>query len=230
MTMMTILRNLVFYAVFYVGSVFYVSLAALVARLFPRHARGMPEGWSAFHRWCVVHLLGIRVVIEGAPSSEPVLYALKHESFFEAIDLPTLLPHPAMFGKVELFAIPGWGRAAAAYGAIPVARDQGAKALRTMMALARERVQSGRPLAIFPEGTRVPHGTQPELKSGFMGIYKLIGLPIVPVAVCSGPVYHRRWKQAGGTIRIRFGEPVPPGLDRDEAEARVRAAINALNG
>lgn len=227
---MMILRNLAFNLVFYIGSVLYVSTAVVVAALVPRLARWVPEGWSHFHRWCVVHILGIKVVIEGAPSGQPVLYALKHESFFEAIDLPTLLPYPAMFGKRELFDIPGWGRAASSYGAIPVARDQGAKALRAMMTLARQRVAEGRPLAIFPEGTRVPHGTRPELKSGFVGIYKLLGLPIVPVAVISGPVYHRRWKQVGGTIRIRFGEPVPPGLPREEAEARVHAGINALNG
>ena len=30
-------------------------------------------------------------------------------------------------------------------------------------------------------------------------------------------------------IIYRFGEPIPPGLPRDEAEERVHAAMNALN-
>lgn len=225
---MAVLRSLLFYAIFYTGSVVYVLTAVVVAWLRPDKARGVPDGWSRFHRACVRRLLGIRLAIEGGPIAEPALYALKHESFYDAIDLPCLLPHPAMFGKVELFDIPGWGRAAAAYGAIPVARDDGAKALRAMLALARQRVAEGRPLAIFPEGTRVPHGTRPPLKSGFAGIYKLTGLPVVPVAIDSGPLYQRRWKRSG-TIRIRFGETIPPGLPREEIEARVHAAINALN-
>ena len=97
-----------------------------------------------------------------------------------------------------------------------------------MLASARHHADAGRPLAIFPEGTRVPHNTAPPLQAGFAGLYKLLGLPVIPVAVNSGPLYHRRWKRSG-TITYRFGEPVPPGLPREEAEARVHAAMNALN-
>jgi 1-acyl-sn-glycerol-3-phosphate acyltransferase len=107
-------------------------------------------------------------------------------------------------------------------------RDAGARGLRAMMAEAREHIGSGRPLAIFPEGTRTPHGERPPLRSGFAGLYKLLGLPVVPVAVDSGPLYQRWWKRPG-TITLRFGEPIPPGLPREQIEARVHAAINALN-
>jgi 1-acyl-sn-glycerol-3-phosphate acyltransferase len=75
----------------------------------------------------------------------------------------------------------------------------------------------------------VPHGERAPLRSGFAGLYKLLGLPVVPVAVDSGPLYHRLWKRRG-TITVRFGEIIPPGLPREEVEARVHAAINALNG
>jgi 1-acyl-sn-glycerol-3-phosphate acyltransferase len=98
-----------------------------------------------------------------------------------------------------------------------------------MIKTARERVGEGRPLVIFPEGTRVSHGGKPPLQSGFAGTYKLLGLPVVPIAVNSGPVYHRIIKRPG-TITYRVGETIPAGLERDEIEARVHAAINALNG
>ena len=101
-------------------------------------------------------------------------------------------------------------------------------ALRTMMKAARGHIATGRPLAIFPEGTRVAHGTRPPLQAGFAGLYKLMNLPVVPVAVNSGPLYHRRWKRPG-TLTFRFCEPIPPGLPRAEIEARVHAAINQLN-
>ncbi|MEY3877930.1 MAG: hypothetical protein RLZZ191_1613, partial [Pseudomonadota bacterium] len=35
-------------------------------------------------------------------------------------------------------------------------------------------------------------------------------------------------KQAG-VVTVKVGEPIPPGLPRNEIEARVHAAINALN-
>lgn len=225
---MHVVRSLLFYAAFYVGSALFVIAAVATAILAPGRARGVPDAWSRFHRACARALLGIRVQEVGARPSGVALYAFKHESFFEAIDLPNALDHPVPFGKEELFAIPGWGRAARAYGAVPVARAEGAKALRTMVAEARRFASSGRPLVIFPEGTRVPHGKRPPLQAGFAGLYKMLALPVVPVAVDSGPLYHRLWKRPG-TITLRFGAPIEPGLPRAEIEARVHAAINALN-
>ncbi|MEQ8411625.1 MAG: lysophospholipid acyltransferase family protein [Erythrobacter sp.] len=226
--MLTILRNLAFYPLFYAVSVLLVvaSLAVLPFGIGP--LRRVVSAWSAWHRWCVRRLLGIRIVVEGELPCGEALIAVKHESFFEAIDMPRLLGFPTVFAKRELFAIPGWGYSARAYGLVPVARDAGAKALREMIALARLRVGEGRPLVIFPEGTRVPHGTRAPLQSGFAGIYKLLKLPVVPIAVDSGPLYHRQWKRAG-TITYRVGETIPAGLPREAIEARVEAAINSLN-
>src|SRR5205085_9961837 len=135
-----------------------------------------------YHRKCL-RLVGIRVRMDGEPVPGAALYALKHESFFDAIDLPTLLRHPVPFAKQELYAIPGWGRAARAYGSIPVARDEGAKALRQMPSEAKRYAATGRPLAIFPECTRVPHGDVPPLRSGFAAIYNLHGLSVAAVTI-----------------------------------------------
>jgi 1-acyl-sn-glycerol-3-phosphate acyltransferase len=51
---------------------------------------------------------------------------------------------------------------------------------------------------------------------------------VVPVAVDSGPLYHRRFKRSG-TITYRVGDTIPAGLPREEIEARVHTAINVLN-
>ncbi len=225
---MRLLRNIAFYLAFYTGSLLITS-ASLIALPFSVAAfRRRVRNWAQWQRWCLVNLLGCEIVLEGAPLDEAVLYAMKHESFFEAIDAPALFDTPSVFAKQELFSIPLWGRAATAFGLVPVARDAGAKALMQMIRSARALVADGRPLLIFPEGTRVPHGEVQALQSGFAGLYKMLGLSVVPVAVNSGPVYHKRLKQPG-RITYRFGEPIPPGLPRPEIEERVLAAINALN-
>lgn len=226
--MIAVLRSLAFYLCFYTASVGFVLSALAVIPVGDAAVRKVVHGWTGFHRWCVVHLLGIEIVVEGGPSAGPALYAIRHESFFEAIDAPVLFDLPAPFAKAELFAIPGWGRAAAAFGVVEVRRDAGARALRQMVSEARSMVAKGRPLVIFPEGTRVPHGERRDLQSGFAGLYKLLGLPVIPVAVDSGPLYHRRWKRPG-RITYRFGEQIPPGLPRAEIEARVIVEINALS-
>lgn len=226
--MAAFLRSIAFYPLFYGGSVLFVILAVIAVSFAPRAVQPIAEMWSAFHRACVRRVLGIEIRVLGERPEGPALYALKHESFFEAIDLPNLIRRPAIFAKEELFSIPGWGRVARSYGVVPVARSKGAGALRTMVAAARSAARSGRPLAIFPEGTRVPHGKPAPLRSGFAGLYKAVGLPVVPVAVDSGLLYHRRWKRSG-VITYRLGETIPPGLPRAEIEFRVLAAINVLN-
>lgn len=222
-----VVRSLLFYAVFYGGTAFIVLAAMLVLPFSTRRFRAIVRDWGRYHRACARLLLGINVRREGEPLGGAVLYAIRHESFYEAIDLPVLLDEPVIFAKIELMRLPLWGRAARHYGVVPVARDQGARALRAMVAAARSHDVSGRPLVIFPEGTRVPSGSSPPLQSGFAGLYKLLGLPVVPVAVDSGRLYHRWWKRPG-TVTYRFGEPIPPGLPRGEIEARVRSAIGAL--
>lgn len=225
---MIYLRNIAFYLVFYGGSIFLVIAAWLAARLAPGWVRGVCDAWSGLHHWACEKLLGIRVVETGERPDRQAFYAIKHESFFEAIGLPHLFDHPALFAKQELFDIPGWGLAARRYGAIPVKREEGARALRAMIREARPFVEAGRPIVIFPEGTRVAHGAHPPLGAGFAALYKLLDLPVVPVAVNSGPTYHHLWKRPG-TITIHFGDPIEPGLPRKEVEARTHAGMNRLN-
>lgn len=225
---MAYLRSLLFYPVFYGFSALLVLASLFAILVGPAALRRVVALWGAWHRWCVESILGIEIVQDGTIPDEPVLIAIKHESFFEAIDMSRMFSFPSVFAKRELFQIPGWGYSARTYGLIPVAREGGARALREMIATARLRVNEGRPLIIFPEGTRVPHGAEPPLQSGFAGIYKLLGLPVVPVAVNSGPFYHRLVKQPG-TITYRVGETIPAGLPRAELERRVHQAINVLN-
>lgn len=225
---MAFLRSLVFYPIFYGFSAVLVVASVLAIPLGRDQLKKIVALWGRWHHWCVERILGIHILQHGSIPDEPVLIAVKHESFFEAIDMPRLFSFPTVFAKRELFLIPGWGFSARVYGLVPVARDKGARALREMIATARLRISEGRPLVIFPEGTRVAHGKQPPLQSGFAGIYKLLGLPVVPIAVNSGPTYHRLIKRPG-TITYQVGETIPAGLPREEMERRVHQAINVLN-
>ncbi|MEP9359006.1 lysophospholipid acyltransferase family protein [Sphingomonas sp. KR3-1] len=227
---MNFLRTLLFSIVFYGLSVVLVLLVPLVALLGGDALRTYAMAWVGVMTWSARWILGIRVRIEGVIPKGPVLFAGKHEAIFEALELSRLLGSPATVMKRELAQIPLWGWAARRYGVIIVNRTANASALRAMMKDAKAALAQGRSVLIFPEGTRVKVGEQPELRSGFAGLYRMLDLPVVPIAVRSGHVWPKHGIKKPGVITFRFLDPIPPGLPRAEAEARVHAGINALNG
>jgi 1-acyl-sn-glycerol-3-phosphate acyltransferase len=146
---------------------------------------------------------------------------------YETIVLLDLLEHPIIVLKAELARLPMWGWLARCYGMIPVERHGSTGAMRAMLRSAQKARESGRSVVIFPEGTRVLPGEMPALRPGFAGLYKALGLPTVPLALDSGRLMPKgRFVRHSGTIHFRYGEPIPAGLPRAEAEARVHAAIN----
>lgn len=221
-------RSALFALLFYPGTLFYV-LAVIAASPFgSKPVQAIVHGWSNYHHFLVHYLLRIRWRIEGRIPPGPYLIAIKHQAMVETIESLRLAQTPVVVMKRQLTQIPLFGWVTLRYGVIGVDRQAGASALREMMALGKKAVADGRPVVIFPEGTRVPVGEAPELKPGFAGLYRALGLPVVPVALDSGRLWPHGLLKRAGTIHVRVGEVIPPGLKRAEVEARVHAAINAL--
>ena len=226
---MAFLRSASFALIFYAWTVVAVLLSFPISLFGTRAIRAWAHGWMRFHRACARGLLGIRSRIEGEPPRGASLVAVKHQSMFETLEIMLMLDQPAVVLKRELAYLPLWGWVVRRYGAIPVDRAGGAAALRVMMRAAEAAIAEGRPIVIFPEGTRVVPGEQPPLQSGFAGLYRALRLAVVPVAVDSGRLWPRhRFVKRPGIVTFRFGEPIPAGRPRGEIEAAVHRAINAL--
>jgi 1-acyl-sn-glycerol-3-phosphate acyltransferase len=223
------LRTFLFSLLFYglsVPIVLTVPVSALFGRAaVMRHA----HVWARMHRFLYRHVMGIRVVVEGEVPPGAMFFAAKHQAMFETLELQLILGGPAMVIKRELSRLPFWGWAALQYGGIVADREASASALRAMMRDAKALKAEGRSILIYPEGTRVAPGEQPPLQSGFAGLYRTLGMPVVPVALDTGVVWPKRGPKRPGTVTIRIGDPIPPGLKRDEIEERVHAAINVLD-
>ena len=227
---MAVLRSLVFALIFYGGTVPAVLLSFPISLFGTKAIRNWARIWVGFHRVCARYLLGIRSRIEGAPPAGAALVPVKHQSMYETLEIILMLKEPAIVLKRELTRIPLWGWVVSRYGIIPIDRGGGAVALRRMMRAAEVAIAEGRPIVIFPEGTRVAPGERPPIKPGFAGLYRALKLPVVPVAVDSGRLSPRSsFVKKSGVVTFRFGEIIPPGLKRDEIEAAVHRAINVLD-
>ncbi|MBA3676060.1 MAG: 1-acyl-sn-glycerol-3-phosphate acyltransferase [Sphingosinicella sp.] len=225
---MQFIRSFLFALFFYFGTLVVVLLAFPAALLGQWALSAVTHGWAHYHRWCAAILLGVQTRLDGVAPAGPVIVAAKHQSMFETIEMLRILPRPVVVMKRQLTDIPGWGWVARRYGVIPVDREGGASALRTMLRAAQAAKAQGRPIMIFPEGTRVPPGERPPLQPGFAGLYKMLGLPVVPLALDSGRLWPRTFVKRPGIVTMRIHPPIPPGLPRDEVERRVHDAINSL--
>ena len=226
---MAVLRSTLFALLFYPGTLIYVLMILGAVPFGTRAVQNRVHAWALFHYWLVRKILGIRFEWDGAIPDGPYLIAVKHQAMVEAVDTLRFARTPVVVMKRELSHMPLWGNAARAYGVIGVDRDAGASALREMMVEAKKAAGSGRPVLIFPEGTRTRVGERPPLQSGFAGLYRVLGLPVVPIALDSAKVWPRGFVKHPGTITFKVGEIIPPGLKRADIETQVHAAINVLN-
>ena len=225
---MPLVRALLFSLIFYPATLVFVLLGIVAGSVGTPPMLKVVYGWAHFHHWLAHDLFGIRTEIEGAVPPGPYLIAVKHQSMFETIEMLLVARIPIIVLKRELADLPLFGQLTRRYGVIPVDREAGARALREMLGDAKAAKASGRPVVIYPEGTRVAPGTSPPLRAGFAGLYRALGLPVVPVALDSGRLFPRGLLKRSGTIHFKVGEVIPAGLPREDIERRVHAAINAL--
>lgn len=225
---MTALRSLLFALIFYPGTLAFVLAGLMASVVGQRQTEAVVLAWSRSHYWLSRHLLGVHSRIEGAVPPGPHLLAVKHQSMFETLEMVRIGNCPVLVMKRELAAVPLFGWLTRCYGNIPVDRRAGPSALREMLKAAAAVAATGRSVVIFPEGTRVAVGETPPLQPGFAGLYRALRLPVVPIALDSGRLWGKGLIKRPGTVTFRVGETIPPGLDRDEIETRVHAAINAL--
>ncbi|MDB5392679.1 MAG: putative acyltransferase [Rhodospirillales bacterium] len=232
---MTRLRSAAFSLLFPIWTgICCIALAA--GPLLPRRrALALALVWIRSVAWIERHILGLDYRIIGAenlPSHGAFIVAAKHQSTFETMKLHLILNDPAIVLKKELLRIPIWGRYLKQTGMIPIDRGAGRRAVGSMLTASQQAKADGRPIVIFPQGTRVPAGATRAYKSGVVALYQQLGLPILPLALNSGLFWPKRGMKHGGTVTFSFLTPIEPGMEPEAAlsllEERLEAETNRL--
>ena len=155
-----------------------------------------------------------RCRVEGkghVPRSGPVILAPNHISFCDSLFVPLVVHRRVTFvAKSEYFDRRRTAWFFRAVGQIPMQR-QGGSASERALAAARDVLQGGGVLGIYPEGTRSPDG---RLYRGHTGVARVAlgcGVPVIPVGIVGttdvqprGSMMLRPFR----SVTIRFGEPL----------------------
>lgn len=209
----SVLFNITFLAYTFICCVLYLPSLLLPRLLYIKVLRLYFYGLY----WLEKHIIGLDFTVRGRenlPEDGAYIIAAKHYSTYETMKLPILFDDFSVILKRELMWIPLWGWYAAKFGVVPIDRGRSDKALAKMNQAARKMQQAGRPIVIFPQGTRVAldHSAKDRpYKKGAAHMALALDLPIVPLSMNSGVFWprHSSHKKAG-TVVFEFGAPIQP--------------------
>ena len=175
-------------------------------------------------------ICNIKHKIEGLENipNETVLVASKHQSAFETFALFYYLKDCFFVHKKELFMIPIFGQYLFKSSMVAINRSGGTKTMRKMLQDVKKKLDLGRSIIIFPEGTRTVPGSKPRYKTGFIGIYNHTNKKILPVALNSGLCWSKKsWILNNGLITIKILPTIKENLDKKEILQKVQDIIES---
>lgn len=201
------------YAFMYMLGTFLIGVFAfLILQWLPyRHAGKWVLQWNRWTLFWAKVICGLEWKIEGEDNipDEPVVFLSNHESQGETYFLQLKLAPLATVLKQELLNIPFFGLGLRLTQPIPIDRGSPKAAMKKMLQVGVERIQQGRNVLIFPQGTRQKYPVDLKYARGGTAIAIEAGCKIIPVAHNAS----KYWPSKGyalrkGTINVVFGEPI----------------------
>lgn len=187
------------------------------------------ELWMAFFTRAEEILIPLNHQLIGAenlPKDGCFLFACKHQSTWETYKLHLWLKDPAVIMKKELGRLPLWGWYARKMRSIFVDRKAKGGMFASLITGAIKAKKQGRPIVIFPQGTRTdPYDTR-SYKKGVGILYEQLQVPIVPVALNSGLFWPRHsFIKKPGTVTVKILPPIMPGLSAEDALQQLEKVL-----
>ncbi|NOX43542.1 MAG: 1-acyl-sn-glycerol-3-phosphate acyltransferase [Gammaproteobacteria bacterium] len=205
---MLFLRALLFYLGMWLFTVFVMGFGIFLLP-FPFEVRyKFFRQWARFNLWWIKVICGISYKVKGIeniPAGNGIIFC-KHQSTWETLALQNIFPPQIWLLKKELLFVPLFGWGLAMLEPIAIDRSRGTKALRQLISSGKKRLQRGRWVVIFPEGTRLLPGQKGKYHIGGALLAEKSGYPVVPVAHNAGEYWkHKHFIKIPGTINISVG-------------------------
>lgn len=169
----------------------------------------------------LIDMAGVTFVAKGKekiPTDRAVIYTPNHTSAFDIPAIVLNAPAPPMFmAKKELAKIPMLKKWMDVLDCVFVDRSNKNSAHSSLQD-AIDKVNTGRSLVVFPEGTRSKTGELGEFRGGAMKVAMETGAVVVPVVIEGA---RDRLEATGnvtaGTVYVTFLEPIETkGLTKEE--------------
>ena len=228
------IRSIAFNAYFYGGTLLVAVVGVVLVPIpTPVLLRGLLFHWARGVVWGMRWIGGMKIEFRGLehlPANGPALLANKHHSESDGILLAAKIRGIAFVAMQELFRYPLIGAILYRLQMIRVDTCGGGRERENLAQFAKRACESGRHIAIYPEGNLMAPGERERYRSGIFYLYRDLGLPVTPVATSVGLVWNRRdWRKKAGRAAVEFLPAIEPGLDKESFMRSLEDAIESAS-
>ena len=214
------LRGTLFWVVFLPSVLLFALLLSLMYLLPIRYRVLTIKQWIRINLGWIRLTCGLGYEVEGLENipEQGFIVMAKHSSTWETIALQLFFRPLVWVVKRELTWVPFFGWGLKAMNAIAINRGTGRQAIRQLVTEGRKRMDEGRIVMLFPEGTRVLPGQYKPFKIGGAILSQKTGYAILPIAHNAGEFWPRHsWIKWPGKIKLVIGPPIEPAGRKPDA-------------
>lgn len=160
-------------------------------------------------------LLGYKIVQKGSISRDAKLLLLNHQSMLDIVIIEDLHPGDTCWvAKEEITKIPIYGHIMYPPKMISINRSD-RRSMVKLIKTAKNRIEEGRTIALFPEGTRSNGDKLLKFQTGAKALAEKLNLTVQPVVIVGSRAIldSKNLTSKWGEVRIVFLDTIKPNED-----------------
>lgn len=202
-----------------------VGIVIVLMYTFRNHTHKVIKGWMKIQMF----LLGIKLEQEGKLDTTCDMVVLNHQSLLDIIVMEYIHPRNlAWIAKKEITDLVFFGHIIKAPRMISVDREDKAGII-ALLKDCKDRLSKGRPIAMFPEGTRSTGKRMLKFKPGAKMIANKFNLRVQPAIIINtrNILDSKNLKQTPGRVKVIYLDPVQADKKSDWFE-KLEEDMNAV--
>lgn len=207
---------------------FSITVAFVIAAMytFRNHTHKIIKAWMKLQ----VFLLGIKIEVQGVRDESCDMYFMNHQSLLDIIVIEHLHNKDlAWVAKKEISELFFFGHIIKAPRMISIDRENKVGIINLLKDV-KDRLDKGRPIAMFPEGTRGDGSKMLKFKSGGSMIANKLALRVQPLVILNTRdiLDSKKLLQNPGVVKVIYLDPVQADKKTDwfkEVEAEMQATF-----
>lgn len=204
-----------------------VAITVVLMYMFKNHTHKVIKAWMSLQ----MYVLGIKLETEGQLDESCDMIVMNHQSLLDIIVMEYIHSRDlAWVAKKEISDLFFFGHIIKAPRMISVDRENKAGIIH-LLKETKDRLDKGRPIAMFPEGTRSDGKSMGDFKPGAKIIANKYGLKVQPIVLFNtrNIVDSKKLKAKPGVVKVVYLEPVVASKDSlwfEDIEARMKDRFN----